>query len=202
MNRDGVVRNVIAIGASAEGVEALIEILRRLPPELPAVIGIAIHRSPVFGSALVRVLARVSPLPLSEPEDLELIQPGRVYLAPRDRHLMLDGDCWRLSRGPQMHRMRPAVDPLFESAAKSHAQRVAGVLLSGGGSDGVSGLTVIKARGGLSIVQRPEEARHPSMPIHAIRGDDVDAILSLEEIAAAIPVLAAGGETPSGAASR
>src|SRR5262245_23298831 len=103
----------------------------------------------------------------------------------------------RLSRGPLEHRTRPAIDPLFRSAAKTFGERVVGVLLSGMGSDGVPGLIEITAKGGLSLVQHPDEALHPTMPRTAIRDDDVDGVLGLDEMASALTVLAAGGTVPA-----
>ena len=113
------------------------------------------------------------------------VTSGRGIMTIEDEH-------WRLARGPKVHRMRPAVDPLFASAAEARGSRVVGVLLSGGGVDGVEGLIAIKGKGGLSIVQRPDEARQPSMPLTAIREDDVNAALRADEIAEMIVLLAAG----------
>jgi two-component system, chemotaxis family, protein-glutamate methylesterase/glutaminase len=186
------VRDLFMVGASAGGIEALIEVLRRLPAALPAVIGVALHRNPHVESQLAAVLGRRSSLPVLEPQDGESARPGRVYLAPRDFHMTIEDGRWRLGRGPKLHLMRPAVDLLFASAARSQGRRVVGVLLSGGGADGVSGLVAIKMAGGLSLVQEPGQARQPSMPARAISEDDVDAVLGLEDIAAAVPLLAAG----------
>ncbi len=117
---------------------------------------------------------------------------GHVYLAPRDVHMTTVDEQWRLLQDPKVHRMRPAVDPLMISAAAARGPRVVGIVLSGGGSDGVDGLIAIKSKGGLSIVQRPDEARQPSMPLTAIREDDVDAALRADQIAEMLPLLAAG----------
>ena len=112
-------------------------------------------------------------------------------------HLTVEADRWRLVRGPKVHWTRPAVDPLFASAADRYGPRCVGVLLSGGGSDGVAGLIAIKAMGGLSIAQNPAEAQAPSMPIRAIHGDDVDAVLSTDEIAGALAALTTGASFPT-----
>jgi two-component system chemotaxis response regulator CheB len=186
------VRDLFVFGGSAGGIEALLGVLRRLPPDLPATIGVALHRSPEFASQLAAVLGRIVPLPVREPKDGEQLEIAQVYLAPRDVHMTIEDERWRLTRDPKVHRMRPAVDPLFASAAGARGPRVAGILLSGGGADGAEGLIAITGKGGLSIVQRPDEAQQPSMPLTAIREDDVDAVLRTQEIAEMLPLLAAG----------
>jgi two-component system chemotaxis response regulator CheB len=177
------------------------DILSHLPDELPAVIAVVMHRSPTFDSQLVGLLSRKTALPVMEPTDGDVIAPGHIYVAPRDMHMTVDADRWRLVRGAKVHWTRPAVDPLFASAAERFGARCVGVLLSGGGGDGVAGLIAIKARGGLSIAQNPAEAQDPSMPVRAIHGDDVDAILNTEEIAGALAALAAGTPFPTSAAA-
>lgn len=192
VNAEEFVRDLFVFGGSAGGIEALLQVLRGLPSDLPATVGVALHRSPGFASQLAAVLARSVERPVSEPKDGEPLEAGHVYLAPRDVHMTIEDECWRLARGPKVHRMRPAVDPLFTSAAAARGARVVGILLSGGGVDGVEGLIAIKGKGGLSIVQQPDEARQPSMPLTAIREDDVDAALRTEEIAEMMLLLAAG----------
>jgi two-component system chemotaxis response regulator CheB len=188
-------RDLFAFGGSAGGLEALVAILERLPSDFAAAIGITLHRSPLaIGSRLVNVLARAATLPVSEPADGEPIAPRQCYLAPPDHHLTIDGSVWRVTRGPAVHRMRPAVDPFFESAARWYGARTCGIVLSGAGVDGVVGCVAITAAGGLTIAQRPEESRQPSMPLRAITGDDVSLVLETEEIAALLPSLAAGRE--------
>jgi len=192
INGAEIVRDLFAFGGSAGGLEALLEVLQRLPREFPATIGVVLHRSASSESHLAEILARHVPLPVSEPSDGEWVKPGHIYLAPRDLHMTIEDERWRLGRGPKVHRMRPAVDPLLISAASARGSRAVGVLLSGGGVDGVEGLIAITGKGGLSIAQQPEQARQPSMPVSAIRADDVDAVLRLQEIAAILPMLAAG----------
>jgi two-component system chemotaxis response regulator CheB len=186
-------RDIVTIGASAGGIEALIGLLEKLPATLPAAIAVVIHRPPMYQSQLARILDRRSALTVLEPADGDRVEPGNVYLAPRDHHLVFAENVIRLNRGPQQHRFRPAVDPLFMSAAEVYGPRVVGILLSGGGADGVRGLIAIKARGGLSLVQDPSEARNPTMPASAIADDDVDAVLRLEQIGDALLVLTTGG---------
>src|SRR5262245_33999114 len=143
-------------------------------------------------SHMVHILNRRSALPVGEPADGDPLEAGRVYVAPRDRHLTIESTCWRLHRGAKRHRMRPGVDPLFESAAKAYGARAVGIVCSGSGSDGLTGCIAIKAGGGLTIAQWPEEARAPWMPRHTIEKDDVDAVLDAAGIAAVMPMLARG----------
>jgi two-component system chemotaxis response regulator CheB len=185
-NTSGQPRDVIVIGASAGGVQALMFLLSRLPRGLPATVGVVLHRAPYHETKLPAVLGRDAALRVLEPEDGAILEPGVVYVAPRDQHLLFERGAARLSRGPREHMTRPAVDPLFRSAAAEFGARVAGVLLTGYGGDGVPGLIAIKAAGGVSLVQDPREAAHPIMPRRAIAEDDVDAILPLEGIAGAI----------------
>jgi two-component system chemotaxis response regulator CheB len=163
INQDRTVRDTFVLGASAGGIEALAGILKRLPATLSATVGIVLHRSPTFESQLDRLLGRFSALPVGEPADGDPIKAGQVYVAPRDVHMSMHDDRWRLYRGPKVHFSRPAIDPLFMSAAASRGRRAVGVLLSGGGSDGVLGLLAIKAANGLSIAQQPSEAQAPSV---------------------------------------
>ena len=121
------------------------------------------------------------------------IEQSHVYLAPRDFHLLMESARFRLDAGPKRHRTRPAVDPLFESAAQAFGPRVVGVLLSGGGRDGVGGLIAIGKAGGISLAQDPAEARNPSMPTRAICEDDVHAVLPLAQMADALALLATEG---------
>jgi two-component system chemotaxis response regulator CheB len=117
---------------------------------------------------------------------------GTIYLAPRDRHLLFEAGHLRLDGGPREHHTRPAVDPLFVSAAQAFGPRVVGVVLTGTGDDGVHGLIAIKAAGGLSLVQDPQEARHPTMPLNAITRDRVNAALPVGDLARVIAALVEG----------
>ena len=192
INDENLVRDLFTLGGSAGGIEAVIGVLRHLPSDFPGTVGVALHRSSAAGSQLAAVLGRHAPLPVREPSDGEPVKAGHIYLAPTDFHMTIEDERWRLSRGPKMHRMRPSVDPLMISAAMARGNRVVGVLLSGGGVDGVEGLIAITGKGGLSIAQAPEQARQPSMPATAIREDDVSAVLGIDEIGAVLPLLAAG----------
>src|SRR5687767_12767781 len=138
-------RDVFVIGGAAGGIEALLALFLALPCELPAAIGVVVHRSPHFESNLARLLQRCSGLLILEPNHGEKITHNRVYVAPRDQHMVFEEGEARVHRGPKQHFTRPAVDPLFISAAEACGPRVVGILLSGGGDDGTSGLIAIKA---------------------------------------------------------
>jgi two-component system chemotaxis response regulator CheB len=170
-------RDVIVIGASAGGVAALTTVLTNLPAELPAAVAVTLHRSP-FPSALPAVLGRHSELEIIEPTDRQPFRRGRVHVAPPDLHMRVFGRTIHLDRGPKQHHTRPAIDPMFQSVAASYGPRVIGVLMS----DGVTGLTHIKESGGLCLVQDPNEAQHPSMPLNALVFDHVDAIFRLATV--------------------
>jgi two-component system chemotaxis response regulator CheB len=188
-------RDQIVIGASAGGIQALTSLFRRLPARLDATIAVVLHRSPFYAeSVLPTVLGRESRLTVSEPWHGEPLVKGRIYVAPRDHHMVLNDGRFMLNRGPKEHYTRPAADPLFRSAADFYGPRVIGVVLTGSGDDGVSGLIAIKEKGGLSVVQDPAEALHDSMPETAIERDHVDAILTVAEIARELPRLVAGGQ--------
>ena len=124
-------RDVIVVGASAGGVQALMYLLSKLPGELPAIIGLVLHRTPYHETQLAAVLGRQSTLRVIEPRDGTALERGCVYVAPRDQHLVFERGAARLSRGPREHMTRPAIDPLFRSAAAEFGARVAGVLLTG-----------------------------------------------------------------------
>ncbi len=192
INAQRILRDVVAIGASAGGVQALSQLLELIPGDVPAGFAIVLHRSPYFETRLSWVLSRRSALKVIEPDESASFRHGVVYVAPRDRHLVFDDSQIQLNRGPKEHRTRPAIDPLFVSAARTLGTRVIGVLLSGSGEDGVRGLVAIKSAGGLSLVQDPDEAQFSAMPERAIRNDDVDAILPLARIASMIVELARG----------
>jgi two-component system, chemotaxis family, protein-glutamate methylesterase/glutaminase len=185
-------RDVIVIGASAGGVQPLKDLLELLPPNLPATVAIVLHRSPYYETRLPSVLGRHALLSVLEPADRDPLLSGAVYVAPRDQHMIFDDGIVRLSRGAREHHTRPAIDPLFRSAAERYGPRVVGVLLSGMGSDGVSGLIAIKKAGGVSLVQHPSQAQFGTMPCTAIAEDDVDAMLTVDELASVLTALAVG----------
>jgi len=192
LNGERLRRDVVLIGASAGGVSALTALLGELPGDLPAAIAVVVHLSPLHESRLVPILTRVTPVRVVQAVDRDAFEKGRVHVAPPDKHMRLEQWTIVLDRDPKWHRTRPAVDPLFMSGATTLGERVVGVLLSGNGEDGVAGLIAIKAQGGVSLVQSPEEATFPSMPRAALRKDHVDGAYSARELAQIITQLARG----------
>jgi two-component system, chemotaxis family, protein-glutamate methylesterase/glutaminase len=178
--------DIVVIGASAGGVQALCEVMDGLPPNLPAAVFVVLHIAPYGHSALPIILSRLGCLPASHPVDGEEIQPGRVYVAPPDRHLAIEGSRIQLSRKASENGHRPAVDVLFRTAARSFGPRVVGVVLTGNLDDGTAGLAMIKRFGGKAVVQDPQEADYPSMPESAIANVAVDHVLPLGDVAAMI----------------
>jgi two-component system chemotaxis response regulator CheB len=178
--------DIVVLGASAGGVQALCEVMDGLPPNLPAAVFVVLHVAPHGHSALPAILSRLGCLPASHPVDGEEIQPGRIYVAPPDRHLAIEGSQIQLSRRASENGHRPAVDVLFRTAARSFGPRVVGVVLTGNLDDGTAGLAMIKRCGGKAVVQDPREADYPSMPESAIANVAVDHVLPLGDVAATI----------------
>lgn len=176
-------RDIIVIGASAGGFEALKKLVRGLPGDLPASIFIVWHMSPYVKGFLPEVLDKEGSLPAAHAIDRERIQKSRIYVAPPDHHLLVEPNHVRITKGPKENRFRPAVDPLFRSAAYSYGSRVIGIVLSGSLDDGTVGLWTIKHHGGLAIVQDPNDAEVPSMPENALREVEVDYSVPVTEIA-------------------
>jgi len=174
--------DIIVVGASAGGVEALGHLVGHLPADLPAAVFVVLHVPAHGNSVLPGILSRHGSLPAVHPTDGEPIQNGRIYIAPPDHHLLVEEGRVRLTRGPQEDRHRPAVDTLFRTAAAAYGPRVIGVVLTGTLDDGTAGLQAVKLHGGLAVVQDPEEALFDSMPRYAIEGVDVDYIVPLAEI--------------------
>lgn len=177
---------IVAIGASAGGVEALTAVVRQLPVELPAAVLVVLHVAETGTSVLAAILDRCGPLPASVARDGDTIVAGHVYVAPPAHHLTVDGATVRLLRGPRENGHRPAVDPLFRSVGAAYGPNAAGVVLSGALDDGTAGLRDLKRAGGMAIVQDPEGALYASMPRNAMTQVDVDAILPLHQIGFAI----------------
>jgi two-component system chemotaxis response regulator CheB len=178
--------DIIVIGASAGGVEALMKIVGELPAHLPAAVFVVLHIPAHSPSFLPGILSRSGPLSVIHPTDNAEIEHGCIYVAPPDHHLLLEQGHVRLVRGPKENRHRPAVDPLFRSAARAYGPRVIGVILTGALDDGTAGLLAVKRRGGITVVQDPTDALYPGMPESAIAYVTVDYIVPLSEVA---PVL-------------
>jgi two-component system chemotaxis response regulator CheB len=175
-------RDIIVIGASAGGVEALRQLVRSLPADLPAAVLLTIHFPEHGTSVLPQILRRSSLLPVMHATDGEQILPGRVYVARPDYHMLVRPEGICLVRGPKENGNRPAIDPLFRSAAVAFGRRVIGVVLTGNLDDGTSGLASIKRRGGLAVVQDPSDALFPSMPRSAIENVEVDHVVALDQL--------------------
>ena len=186
-------RDIIVVGTSAGGVEALRVLVAGLPKDFPGSVFVVMHTAPDSPGVLAQILDRWCPLPVANAVNHERIQPGRVYVAPPDHHLLLEPGRVRVTRGPKENRFRPAIDPLFRSAAQTYGPRVVGVILTGGLDDGTSGLWAVKRLGGMAVVQDPEEAFMPSMPLSALGQVEVDYTLPVAEVA---PLLVRLARTP------
>ncbi len=175
-------RDIIVIGASAGGVDALRRLCAALPADLRASLFIAQHLSPSARSVLPQLLDRAGPLPALSPVDGQAIEPGHIYVCAPDMHLLLRPGRILMRRGPYENRTRPAVNALFRSAAIHYGGRVTGIVLTGLLDDGTDGLIAVKAAGGLSVVQDPADAEWPSMPRNALKRDHVDHALALDHM--------------------
>jgi len=182
-------RDIIVIGASAGGIDAITRLVCGLPPDLDAAVLIVLHMAPTFPRVLAQRLAKIGSLPAADAVDGETIRPNRIYLCVPDRHLLVAGDKIRLSRGPKENHSRPSVDALFRSAAYSCGARVIGAVLTGQLDDGTAGLWAIKDRGGLAIVQDPAEAAYRSMPESALRQNSVDYTLKVADMGPVLRLL-------------
>jgi two-component system chemotaxis response regulator CheB len=173
---------IVVIAASAGGLDPLRRLITALPFPCSAAVFVVMHIGP-HRSVLPDLLSNNGQYPANFGEDGALIEDGHIYVAPPDHHMLLGADRIRLDQGPKVHHTRPAADPLFMSAAKTHGRRVMGIVLSGGDGDGAAGLRAVAEHGGTALVQNPDESRSPSMPLAAIMADHPDACLPVEEIA-------------------
>jgi two-component system chemotaxis response regulator CheB len=187
-------RDIVVIGTSAGGVDALQRLVSALTPDYRGAVFVVMHISPEAHSELPAILTRAGALPAVEATDRMPIQHGRIHVAPPDFHLLLERGSLRVVQGPRENRHRPAIDPLFRSAAWAYGPRAVGVVLTGNLDDGTAGLWAIKSCGGTTIVQEPNEAHHPQMPMNALMHNRVDHRLPLEGIAALLTRL--GQEAP------
>jgi two-component system, chemotaxis family, protein-glutamate methylesterase/glutaminase len=184
-------RDIVVIGGSAGSIEAISELVRGLPPDFPGSVFVVVHFPGYVSSTLPRILSRAGPLPARHARDGEPIEPGRIYVAPPDWHLHLSDGRVRLTRGPKENGHRPAIDPLFRTAAHQFGPRVVGIVLSGNLNDGTAGLLTIKQQGGLALVQSLDTALYPGMPRSAMDNVAVDHLLSATEMADLLAQLAA-----------
>jgi two-component system chemotaxis response regulator CheB len=180
MGRDFHRHDIITIGASSGGVDALCRLVGSLPADLPAAVFVVLHVG--MQSHLAAILAKISNLPVVPAESGAAISPGSIVVAPPGVHLMLHDHHVLLPRGPRENMARPAIDPLFRSAAATFAGRVIGVILTGALNDGTSGLRAIKRCGGLAVVQDPADADFADMPTSAIRHVEVDHVVALDRL--------------------
>lgn len=178
MNR----HDLIAIGASAGGIAALKKLFRSLGADLQAALFVVLHVPPHHPSFLPKILQLETAMPVAHADDGEAIQNGRVYIAPPNRHLLIESGHLHLGAGPRENRARPAINALFRSAALAYGPRVVGVVLSGSLDDGTAGLWEIKRRGGVAVVQAPEDAEHKQMPASAIANVHVDYQVPIKEM--------------------
>lgn len=189
--------DIIAIGASAGGLAALTRLFGGMPKRCVPTVFVVVHIAPTAHSALPLLLNKIGWLPAFHPTDGELIRPGHIHVAPPDHHLLVHRDRVLIRRGPRENRTRPAVDPLFRSAAVAFGSRVVGIVLSGTLDDGTSGLRAIRRCGGIGIAQDPDEAEWSGMPRSAIERGEVDHVLPLDGMPALLARLAMEPAPPS-----
>lgn len=192
-------RNIIVIGCSVGGVEALQRLVAPLPKDFPAAVFVVLHLAPQSTSVLPHILTRAGNLPAVHPRDGEPIRMGRIYVAPPDNHLLIENGKVRVMRGPKENRHRPAIDPLFRSAARWYGPRVIGVVLTGSLDDGTAGLLSIKKRRGIAVVQDPQDAFCSDMPRSAIETVDVDYVEPIDRMPELLQKLAAVKVSENGA---
>jgi two-component system chemotaxis response regulator CheB len=177
-------RDIVCVGASAGGIAALKQVLAQLPHDLPAAIFVVQHQAELSGQHLARILGAASALRVTDALHGERVEPGRVYVAPADNHLLLREGRIEVVRLPRENGHRPAVNPLFRSAADAYGPRVVAVVLTGALDCGAAGLLAVKAHGGIAIAQDPETAACADMPASAIRTGAVDHVVPLDAIPA------------------
>ena len=179
--------DIVSLAASAGGLTALSQILSGLPADFSAAIVVVQHLDPRHHSLMADILSRRTALQVAEAEDGDQVEPGKVYVAPPDRHLLVNPDgSLSLSQSELVHFVRPSADLLFESVAGSYKERAIAVVLTGTGRDGAMGVQAIKKVGGTVIAQDEKSAEFFGMPSAAIQTGDVDFVLPLDEIAAAL----------------
>ena len=184
-------RDIIVVGGSAGGVEALRSLVEGLPSDLDAAVLAVIHIPPSSPGRLPEILQRHANVRVAWAKHDEAIVRGHVYVAPPDRHLVVDDGHVRLTRAPRENHSRPAIDPLFRSAALAYGPRVIGVVLSGRLDDGTAGLWAVKERGGTIVVQDPADAAQPDMPRNALEHTAADHVVPCAQLGALLARLVA-----------
>jgi two-component system, chemotaxis family, protein-glutamate methylesterase/glutaminase len=179
-------RTVVVVGASAGGVEALTTLAAGLPSDLEAAVCVVLHVSPSAESRLAHILSRAGPLPAAQARGGEELVDGRILVAPPDRHLILRDGHALVVRGAHENGLRPAIDPLFRSAAVAYGSRTVAVVLSGTRDDGVAGASAVGSRRGCVFVQDPEDSLFPGLPAQTVSRDHPDRVLPLAELAGAV----------------
>ena len=180
---------IVVVGASLGGLNALKVLLRGLPAQFPLPVAIVQHQGPGTGGRLAQLLQTYANLPVVEPDDKEAIVPGRVYLAPAGYHLLVEPGSFALSTAAPESYARPSIDVLFESAAESYGEKVIGVALTSSSRDGARGMARIKERGGLALVQDPATAESPVLPNAVLASTKVDRVLPLRKLAAFLALM-------------
>jgi two-component system chemotaxis response regulator CheB len=190
--------DIIVIGASSGGVAVLTSLVTLLPETLPAAVFVVLHVRPEVPSLLPAILTRVGSLPAAHAVDGEPIRTGRIYVAPPGKQIYLDRQRVAVEPAPRENVHRPAIDPLFRTAAHHHGSRVIGVILSGALDDGVAGLQAVKEAGGIAVVQDPADAGFASMPAHAMARVAVDHCVKGVDLAALLIQLVAAPAPDAG----
>ncbi|MFN6565131.1 MAG: chemotaxis protein CheB [Nostoc sp. ChiSLP01] len=185
------IHKLIVIGASAGGVEALTYLVKQLPADLNAAVLVVLHVHSQSPCVLQHIFNSAGRLPAFETQDGQAIKTGEIYVAPPDYHLLVKPGYLQLTKGPRENHHRPAIDPLFRTAARAYGQRVIAVVLTGMLDDGTAGLMAVKMRRGVAVVQKPDDAMYPGMPKSAIANvENIDYILPLSEIPSILVELA------------
>lgn len=190
-------KDIVAIGGSAGSGAVLRKIVAGLPADLPASILVSTHVPAQGASFLLETLSSGAGLPVAQAVDGQPVERGRIYVAAPDRHLLLIGETIRLGPGARENMARPAIDPLFRSAALSFGSRAVGVVLTGILNDGAAGLAAIKARGGTTVVQHPLDAEADEMPLAALEAAEIDYVASADDLAATLTAIVAADAGPS-----
>jgi two-component system chemotaxis response regulator CheB len=185
-------RDIVVVGTSAGGLDTLRTLVAGLPADLPASVLVVIHLPPQGPGLMPDILSRSGPLAVTQAQDNQALRRGHIYVAPPDFHMLVDDGHIRLAKGARENLHRPAIDPLFRSAALAFGPRVIGVVLTGALDDGTAGLSAVKRCGGTTVVQDPEDAAYPSMPRSAMRNVRVDHCVALAGMAALLDQLARG----------